>query len=66
MFMNLADYTAKLTREANKVIEGENRISDISQQKKLKIDVEYIWKNLFDRMFNIGSSNKAEIRRSLI
>ena len=66
MFMNVADYTAKLTREANKILEGENRISDISQQRKLKIDVDYIWKNLFERMSNIGSSGKAEIRRSLI
>lgn len=31
MFMNVADYTAKLTREANKILEGENnRVSDIS------------------------------------
>lgn len=30
MFMNVADYTAKLTREANKILEGENRLSDLS------------------------------------
>jgi hypothetical protein len=42
--MNVADYTAKLTREQQAV---ENRISDVSSKK---INTDYIWQNLFQRM----------------
>lgn len=57
--MNVADYTAKLTRDTY------GRTSEVSNSSK-KINTDYIWQNLFQRMQSIGREYKAEIRRSLI
>jgi len=68
MFMNVADYTAKLTKELGDTSQHDQNVrqSDISLQKKQKINVDYIWQNLFQRMQSIGREYKSEIRRSLI
>ena len=68
MFMNVADYNAKLIRSSLKTsFSGGVRASDLSQQRKQsQINVDFIWKNLFQRMQSISRDCKAEVRRSLI
>jgi DNA topoisomerase VI subunit B len=60
MYMNVADYTAKLTKE-----QEESRKSDNSVRRK-NINVSQIWQDMFGKMACIAKEPKAEIRRSLI
>lgn len=61
LFMNVADYTAKLTQE----LQSENRTSDISVTKQ-GIDVSQIWNEMFAKIKLISLEFKAELRRSIV
>jgi len=45
MFMNVADYTVKVTKELRDAPSHDQSVrkSDISHQRKQKINVDYIW-----------------------
>lgn len=59
MFMNVADYVAKLTKGL------DNRDSNLSMRKK-QMDLKEIWQQMFVKMHVISNEPRSEIRKALI